>query len=124
VLGKCLIHLRWCCAGIAAILLQMFDPTTFRVHNCFFVHDAVFQVSLEENRHSKEITGVGTVSFLTTSVSDNPRLVRVHMTCRVRFLRVGCVRHPAAWLAIGLTSLRDCRYHISLHVAIDGFSIA
>ncbi len=53
-------------------------PTTFRLRDCFLCCDALFQVSLKENRHSQEITGVGAVSLLTASVADDLRLVRAH----------------------------------------------
>jgi hypothetical protein len=99
-------------------------PTTFYLRDCFLCCNAIFQVSLKENRNSQEITGVGTVSLLTSSVADDPRLVRVHTLGRVRFARVGHVWHPAAWLAIGLTSLRDRGDNIPLHVAIDGFCVS
>jgi hypothetical protein len=63
------------------------------------------------------------VSFLSASITDYPRLIGTHTTCRVRFGRVCRVRHTTAGLAVGFTSLCDGRDVISLHVAVNWFRV-
>jgi hypothetical protein len=74
---------------------------------------------LKEDGHSKKVTGVGVVSFLAASITEDPRLVGTHTACRVRFAQVGRVWHATAGLAVGFTSLRNRRDMISLHMAFN-----